>query len=1143
MYRPVIKIRRHFNKSSASRAVLFIVLAAFLSSLIPIAAPAIETRWANPISGNWRDAVNWTPSLPLTGDTAIIDVTGQPYRVRYTFTPFQLAEIRLLSTDATLWFTNSTLTLDGTLFNQATIEVFGDSRIDVTDFVQRGELKVIGAPASQLPFTRLRTDTFTNEGLITLTSEGGEWPSQFWGGLVNEGTLRFEAGSGGGRSFLGTLLNRGRIEVETATELGPGTYTNEGLVRIQSAARMEAVGLPGNQTWNQNAGLLDVQGSFTGEFTTFNFNGGAVQGHVELTKSTLNIAEAAEGNGTFSLIDGGQLNGFIPMGTQVELDRRTTQGTNYISSAGVTNLGNLMFVGRPFEWSLLNAPGIALTNAETGVITFNSIRDLGPARITCLTMANEGRIAIQHSAEIFYVNLFDHHGDIEVDDGQVLKLGGSPGASFQHSGTIRGAGLVSVETGAVVHKTGENFVPMQVVTVDYRNYVSGTGNYLFRGNGRVQGGIPLGQILTVAGPTANGSAGLAPFTDEPLVNPGLITLGILGEGPGLANFKNGVNEATGTIQVQPTARENAIIALAENRGRIRVDGPVRIDGNTTNLGSIQVRDVLRVTGTFRNEQTLEISEGGTLVGDFSATFAHQSGTLIVDGLAEWNGTMRLAGGTIAGGGLVRARILELDAPTNEYKFEVTSTVRYLPNASGSAEIKAFGIIPIFGDVPAHHSIISLPSEFISTPELRSIAPQANSGTITAEFIRVNGALDALTNTGTGVVNFTGGQGLDGNLINEGTLNFSGVTFSPNFHSRIGLINRGTVEIAEGSAWEYIGALQHLDGAFNSLGVFQFTGPGQLNLDGPNFNGNIVLRDSRVHFGAKASGSATFELGRSTRLSGVIPSGFTLAITADNTTSVIGDLANHGLLRITAPRSRVLYAPGATFTNLPAGVLELASADVGGPVINQGQMVLSGESFIRLRDLENEGTIASTAIQTVFDDSDFVNRSAGSMFVSGRFDFRRIPERQFVNEGALHPGHHIGTFTIGGAFSQAESGSLYIDLSGRTAAAEYDQLILEGSVSMLGGMLHVNLADGFLPAPSDVFTILDSRAAFSGRFSNPHDKVILAEGAFDILYDTTQVRLMNFEAIPEPGTIVLAITTLIALAVLRVRDVRRVHLRG
>jgi hypothetical protein len=77
-----------------------------------------------------------------------------------------------------------------------------------------------------------------------------------------------------------------------------------------------------------------------------------------------------------------------------------------------------------------------------------------------------------------------------------------------------------------------------------------------------------------------------------------------------------------------------------------------------------------------------------------------------------------------------------------------------------------------------------------------------------------------------------------------------------------------------------------------------------------------------------------------------------------------------------------------------------------------------------------------------------------------------------NAAQIDPGTDgtAGALTINGNYTQTAAGVLTVDIGGRTAGAEYDQLVVSGSVS-LDGTLTVNLVNGFVPQSGDAFAIL------------------------------------------------------------------------
>jgi hypothetical protein len=263
-------------------------------------------------------------------------------------------------------------------------------------------------------------------------------------------------------------------------------------------------------------------------------------------------------------------------------------------------------IGEPPTIWQISPEGTQLINAESGVITLDSRNSRGSetAQIIATTVVNQGRIAAKQSAEISFGALFNHQGEIQVDESQVLRLTSLSRGNFEHWGTIRGPGLVSQEDGYFVHKNGETLTRVQVAGLDYRSYTSGIGNYLIR-FAKLRGDIPVGHTITIAAMDTRSTAVLEPADlTGSIVNRGTINLGgVNNEGPGAVFFNNGVNESAGVIHVRPTAGENVIERLATNHGRILVEGAARISGTTSNLGEIEIRGQLRGAGTLVNEAT------------------------------------------------------------------------------------------------------------------------------------------------------------------------------------------------------------------------------------------------------------------------------------------------------------------------------------------------------------------------------------------------------------------------------------------------------------------------------------------------------------------------------------------------------------
>ena len=121
----------------------------------------------------------------------------------------------------------------------------------------------------------------------------------------------------------------------------------------------------------------------------------------------------------------------------------------------------------------------------------------------------------------------------------------------------------------------------------------------------------------------------------------------------------------------------------------------------------------------------------------------------------------------------------------------------------------------------------------------------------------------------------------------------------------------------------------------------------------------------------------------------------------------------------------------------------------------------------------------------------------------------------------------------------------LELAGLTAGAGYDQVDVDGTVT-LGGDLDLLL--GFAPAIDDMFTIIDNDAddAVTGTFAGlaEGDEVSALFGVrsydFRITYRGDDGNDIVLRAVPEPGTLALLVIAMgLGLGVVR----RRRQVRG
>ena len=286
----------------------------------------------------------------------------------------------------------------------------------------------------------------------------------------------------------------------------------------------------------------------------------------------------------------------------------------------------------------------------------------------------------------------------------------------------------------------------------------------------------------------------------------------------------------------------------------------------------------------------------------------------------------------------------------------------------------------------------------------------------------------------------------------------------------------------------------------------FTGP----VAGINTGGTVRLNKGWIGT-VSGTGGTTFNFGgdtfqwqggaiRSTAADPFINAG---TINVTGTPALLGNgFTNQGTIIQSGPG--VLNLPyGTAFTNAPTGIFDLRN-DLGLTLIGGG----GGRP-----PFTNAGTFQkSISSGTATIDPDFVN--AGTILVSsGTLQFSHFHQTGGImdlnggdissgndivldggsltgsgtimgtvrnNSGTVVPGHSPGTISISGNYSQGASGTLNLEIGGRTAGTQFDQLAVAGQAS-LSGTLNVTLINGFRPNVGDVFQIIPN-GSFSGAFA-------------------------------------------------------------
>ena len=195
----------------------------------------------------------------------------------------------------------------------------------------------------------------------------------------------------------------------------------------------------------------------------------------------------------------------------------------------------------------------------------------------------------------------------------------------------------------------------------------------------------------------------------------------------------------------------------------------------------------------------------------------------------------------------------------------------------------------------------------------------------------------------------------------------------------------------------------------------------------------------------------------------------------NGATISGALTNSGTLNVIGSTTA-----GGGMTQL-SGVLDISGDQtftvggsgfdwLGGTLTGTGSLVLPPGASINITtayDVAAPGPTLSASTMNVL--------AGGTLMGSGTVNAD-------VNNsaGTVAPGASPGILTINGDYVQGPSGVLAVDIGG-TAGTQYDQLVVTGNVT-LGGTLNTTLMNGYVPAGSETFYIIQAGGSSSGTFA-------------------------------------------------------------
>ncbi len=185
-----------------------------------------------------------------------------------------------------------------------------------------------------------------------------------------------------------------------------------------------------------------------------------------------------------------------------------------------------------------------------------------------------------------------------------------------------------------------------------------------------------------------------------------------------------------------------------------------------------------------------------------------------------------------------------------------------------------------------------------------------------------------------------------------------------------------------------------------------------------------------------------------------------------------------------------------------------TAYVGARFVNDGVVIVSQGKLQASLGYTQEGGYTEVDEQAEFrSDRGLTNRPFGKFFGSGRISGGT------TNYGMLYPGKSPGILTVGDGLTQGDSGRVQIEIAGRRAGIEFDQVKIEGNAA-LGGMLEIKLLNGFNPVAGDRFEIMTFQSRTgefkvkAGEFIG-NDLVLVPEySATSITLVARQTNLLN-----------------------------------
>ncbi len=929
-------------------------------------------------------------------------------------------------------------------------------------------------------------------GTVSIDGTGGNSTSGGQEGIIISGSGVVVTSGGGNVSItgvaggsgaasaanIGVLINSGAqvsaggTGTVTVQGTGGGTGTNnnwgvdEGGTVTSSGGNVAVTGVGGGIGGSGNTGVI-VNGQVTAGGTgTVNVtgtgqggNGVLVTGTVNSTGGNISVTSLASGlivnPGAFVTAPGANSVNLAASNGVVSIQGSVSSGSgpiNATASSFIVESGSGVF-STTGTLTTVSSGGQGLADANT-VSGFNA------------TNTTNGAISLTNTSTTLIVSGITQSGtssgsDVSINQTGALTTGGAISTTAAANGVISlvstgamaidaavtagGSGNLTLTANSAGTTTG-NFTG---ILIDAVTVQSTTGAVLVQGTGGNTGSSNFG--VDLFGPSTiqtTGATGTVTVQGTGGTGSGGLDIGVFIEQNG--NFQNGlVTSGGGNVSV--TGQGGAAGTGASNIG-------IEVQGGTIKAGGL---------GTVTVNGTGGASTGNSNVGvlvNFPSTSTITSGGGAVSVTGTGGGTGASASnvgvgvdqGTISAGGSGTVTVVGTHG-------DVGGT------GNSNVGIEVSGAVGTPGIVTSNSGDISLNGQgqggttgygvYLNNGDVT--APGAHNVTITSSSVYGNGLISSTS----GSIGITATAGMEGSASTGG----AGVIS----------LSAGSGGIGGSSLIPFVVSGNNLDATTSGNGNEFLTTTGSITIDATGLNagtgtvnldgGTFTLGGSnRINDNTKLNvNGSTFAIGAFSETVA------TVTLTSDSITGTTGVLTSTNTIQTESGTISAILAGTNGLTQSTAGTTTLSASNLytGTTTLNGGTLLVDGAIT---------GAVMVNAAGTLGG-----HGSVGAV----------------TDQGAVSPGDSPGILTINGNYSQ--TGSLTDEMQGTVPGTGYDQLIINGSVS-LGGALNPSLLGGFLPSLGNSFQLItnDGTDAVDGTFAGLPQNATFNVGPrfFTISYD-------------------------------------------